>query len=61
MIPATPGRGENKAGIEGEFGKFEQAVGTIYLDDSSGDRLKKSAVGEVLRAYTAGLKPRGPL
>lgn len=59
MIPATPGRGENKAGIEGEFGKFEQAVGTIYLDDSSGDRLKKSAVGEVLRAYTAGLNHAG--
>ena len=34
MIPATPARGENKAGIEGEFGKFEQAVGAIFLDDS---------------------------
>ena len=59
MIPATPGRGENKAGIEGEFGKFEQAVGTIYLDDSSDDRLKKTAVSEVLRAYTAGLNHAG--
>ena len=59
MIPATPGRGENKAGIEGEFGKFEQAVGTIWLDDSSAERLKESAVGEVLRAYTAGLNHAG--
>jgi hypothetical protein len=59
MIPATPGRGENKAGMEGEFGKFEQAVGTIYLDDSSDDRLKKTAVCEVLRAYTAGLNHAG--
>ena len=50
MIPATPSRGENKAGMEGEFGKFEQAVGTIYLDDSSDDLLKKTAVREVLRA-----------
>lgn len=59
MIPATPARGENKAGMEGEFGKFEQAVGTIYLDDSSDDRLKKTAVCEVLRAYTAGLNHAG--
>lgn len=59
MIPATPGRGENKAGIEGEFGKFEQAVGAIYLDDSSDDQLKKTAVSEVLRAYTAGLNHAG--
>lgn len=59
MIPATPARGENKAGMEGEFGKFEQAVGTIYLDDSSDDRLKKTAVREVLRAYTAGLNHAG--
>jgi hypothetical protein len=29
MIPATPGRAENKAVIEGEFGKYEQAVGTL--------------------------------
>jgi hypothetical protein len=34
MIPATPGRGENKAGMEGEFGKFEQAVGMIYLSQT---------------------------
>ena len=59
MIPATPGRGENKAGMEGEFGKFEQAVGMIHLDDSSDDRLKKTAVSEVLRAYTAGLNHAG--
>jgi len=59
MIPATPGRGENKAGMEGEFGKFEQTVGAIYLDDSSVDSLKKTAVSEVLRAYTAGLNHAG--
>jgi hypothetical protein len=35
MIPATPRRPENKAAIEGEFGKFGQAVGCIDLDDSS--------------------------
>ncbi len=59
MIPATPNRGENKAGMEGEFGKFEQTVGTIYLDDSSVGSLKKSAVSEALRTYTAGLNHAG--
>ncbi len=59
MIAATPGRGENKAVIEGEFGKFEQAVGTIHLDDSSPETLKRSAVGEVIRAYTAGIDHAG--
>ncbi len=59
MIAATPGRGENKAVIEGEFGKFEQAVGTIHLDDSSPENLKRSAVHEVIRAYTAGIDQAG--
>lgn len=59
MIPATPARGENKADMEGEFGKFEQAVGTIFLDDSSEDTLKKTAVHEVIRAYTAGINHAG--
>jgi len=59
MIPATPARGENKAGLEGEFGKFEQSVGTIFLDDSSEDRLKKTAVSEILRGYTAGINHSG--
>lgn len=59
MIPATPARGENKAGIEGEFGKFEQAVGPIFLDDSNEDQLKKTAVSEILRAYTAGINHAG--
>jgi hypothetical protein len=31
----------------------------IYLDDSSEDRLNKTAVNEVLRAYTAGLNHAG--
>ncbi len=52
MIPATPKRGENKAAVEGEFGKFEQVMGTIFLDDSSEDALKKTAVSEIIRAYT---------
>ena len=59
MIPATPKRGENKADMEGEFGKFEQAVGTIFLDDSSEEALKKTAVREVIRAYTSGINHAG--
>ena len=59
MIPATPDRGQNKAVIEGEFGKFEQAVGRIYLDDTNLMSLKTSAVHEILRAYTAGLNHAG--
>jgi len=59
MIPATPGTPENKAVIEGEFGKFEQAVGTIVLDDSNKPALLKSAVHEICRAYTAGLNHAG--
>lgn len=59
MIPATPRRPENKAVIEGEFGKFEQAVGRINLDDSSTERLVESAVQEVIRAYTAGINHAG--
>ncbi|MCP4717774.1 MAG: hypothetical protein GY868_21830, partial [Deltaproteobacteria bacterium] len=59
MIPATAQRPENKAVIEGEFGKYEQAVGTIYLDDSSKNELTRSAVGEILRAYTAGVNHAG--
>ena len=59
MIPATPQRPENKAVIEGEFGKFEQAVGRIDLDDSSPESLAKSAIEEVIRAYTAGINHAG--
>jgi hypothetical protein len=59
MIPATPRRPENKAVIEGEFGKFEQAVGCVDLDDSSFESLTKSAVEEILRAYTAGINHAG--
>lgn len=61
MIPATPERGENKAVMEGEFGKFEQAVGPILLDDSSAEALKKSAVHEIIRAYTAAINHAGRL
>ncbi len=59
MIPATPARGENKADMEGEFGKFEQAVGMIFLDDSSEEALKKSAAHEIIRAYTEGINHAG--
>lgn len=59
MIPATPQRGQNKAGIEGEFGKFEQAAGTIYLDDSSRSNLLASAIREIVRSYTAGINHAG--
>ncbi|MCP4209875.1 MAG: hypothetical protein GY764_00200, partial [Halieaceae bacterium] len=59
MIPATAQRPENKAVIEGEFGKYEQAVGTIFLDDSSKNELRHSAVREIVRAYTAGLNHAG--
>jgi hypothetical protein len=59
MIAATPGRPENKAVIEGEFGKYEQAVGALHLDDSSMENLKHSAVSEVIRAYTAGINQAG--
>ena len=59
MIPATPARGQNKAIIEGEFGKFEQSVGAIYLDDSNVMAFKMSIVREILRAYTTGLNHAG--
>jgi hypothetical protein len=59
MIPAAPGTPENKAVIEGEFGKFEQVVGTIFLDDSNKPALIESAVHEICRAYTAGLNHAG--
>ncbi|MCF6267620.1 MAG: hypothetical protein L3J57_13905 [Desulfuromusa sp.] len=59
MIPASPGTPENKAVIEGEFGKFEQAVGTVLLDDSNKPALIESAVHEICRAYTAGLNHAG--
>ena len=59
MIPATLNRPENKAVIEGEFGKFEQAVGTIYLNDESEEDLKKTAVREIIRAYTSGINHAG--
>jgi len=55
MIPATLGRPENKAVIEGEFGKWERDVGSIVLDDTNMASLVTSAAGEVLRAYTAGI------
>jgi hypothetical protein len=61
MIPATAERGENKAVMEGEFGKFEQAVGPILLGDSSAEALKKPGVHEIIRAYTAAINHAGRL
>lgn len=62
-VPATFGRAENKAGLEGAFSLFEERVGTIRLDDSSIDSLVDSAMGEVVRAYTAATNavPRAEL
>jgi len=53
MIPATPGRAENKAILEGAFGLWEQRVGSIRLDDTNTETLISSAVAECVRAYTA--------
>jgi len=53
LVPATLGRPENKAVLEGEFSLFEARVGTVRLDDTSTDTLVRSAVGEAVRAYTA--------
>ncbi len=55
MIPATPGRGQNKAILEGTFGNFEKQVGTIRLDDTNPQSLVTSATHEVIRAWTAGV------
>jgi hypothetical protein len=53
MIKASPYKPENKAIIEGAFGLYEQRVGTIQLDDSSSQSLIRSAVHEIIRAYTS--------
>ncbi len=53
MIKASPYKPENKAIIEGAFGLYEQRVGTIQLDDSSKQSLIRSAVHEIIRAYTS--------
>ncbi len=53
MLPATPGRPENKAIIEGAFGLWEQRVGSIRLDDTNTETLISSAVAECVRSYTA--------
>lgn len=55
LVPATPARGQNKAILEGAFGRFEQQVGTIRLDDTDRDSLITSAVREVVRAWTSAV------
>jgi hypothetical protein len=55
MVPASPGRGENKAILEGTFGRFEQQVGTIRLDDTNRDSLVTSATHEVVRAWSSAV------
>ncbi len=59
MIPASLNRPENKAVVEGEFGKWEQAVGSLRLDDSSLENLRRSAVSEAVRVYVAGINHAG--
>jgi hypothetical protein len=54
LIQATPGRGENKAAIEGIFSAWERQVGTINLDDSSLNKLHESAISECFRSFAAG-------
>ncbi len=63
MIPATLGRAQNKAVIEGAFGLWQQRVGTLRLDDSDDDTFITSAVREIVRAYTAATNgvPRAEL
>ncbi len=53
MIPATLHRAQNKAILEGAFGLWQQRVGTLRLDDTDDDNLLRSAVAEMVRAYTA--------
>ncbi len=53
MIPATLGRAQNKAILEGAFGLFQQRVGPLRLDDTDDDTLIRSAVEEIVRVYTA--------
>ncbi len=53
MIPATLRRAQNKAVLEGAFGLWQQRVGTLRLDDTDDHSFLKSAVQEVIRAYTA--------
>lgn len=55
LVPATPARGENKAILEGTFGRFAQQIGTIRLDDADRDRLITSAVHEVVRGWTSAV------
>ncbi len=55
MIHATPARPENKAVLEGAFGRWEQRVGILRLDDTNDETLISSAVEEIVRAYTAAL------
>jgi hypothetical protein len=59
MIPATLGRGQNKAGMEGEFGRYEKQVGAITIDDRTKQSLVETIVHEVVRAYQAGINHAG--
>ena len=63
MMPATVGRAENKALLEGAFSLFEARVGTIRLDDTSNESLIRSAASEIVRGYTSATNsvPRAAL
>jgi len=53
IVPATLGRPQNNAIVEGTFGLFEQQVGSLHLDDRNIDALAQSAVAEAYRAWEA--------
>lgn len=57
--PRHPGTPREQGVVEGEFGKFEQAMGSLHLDDGSLENLKRSALSEVIRAYTAAINHAG--
>ena len=50
---ARPGRGENKAGLEGTFPEWERQFGSISLDDSTQENLIQSATREAVQAFLA--------
>jgi len=53
MIPATLGRAQNKAILEGAFGLWQQRVGKLQLDNTNNHTLIRSAVEQIVRVYTA--------
>lgn len=56
VMHSTPGRGQNKAVIEGQFGLFAQALGPVIatIDTSSPQSIALSVADAVTRAYAQG-------